>query len=297
LISAGVKAGDNVILPVLTFAATANAIKYLGANPIFCDVDKDEWLIDYKMLSELMEYYYRVAAVLPVDLYANIVDIDKIHSLELIQCDETKIIVDAAESFGNRINNINADYICYSFNGNKIITAGAGGLIIKNDNSSNCDLNCISKQGRFYDGDFSIDVGYNYQMPGLNAALGLSQFAKIDNFLDRKRQITSIYHNELSNILCFQKLLSHKLSFWLVSALLPDKYDVVKFQRKLAEYHIPTRRIFRPLNQSKPFADGKSYPIAEYIYDNGICLPSSTVCSNDDIYKICEIIRKVLCDA
>ena len=280
LIGCGVSPGDKVALPVLTFAATASVIKYMGANPIFSDVDLDTWCI---LPQSFLEHFnaFKDKFIMPVDLYGNLVDLMK------LEC--SKLILDSAESLGARGKNW-ANYTCYSFNGNKIMTTGAGGLLI----GYNLDwLRELSTQAKL-PGGCHFAVGYNYRMAGINAALGLSQLRKLPYFLERKRTINQIYKRELSSYLRFQLATpGTNPSWWMTAALWPFGTDINSTQKLLFGKGIPTRRIFRPLNQSEPFKDGRSYPVAEDIYNRGLCLPSSTLMTNEDVYEVCKILKEV----
>ena len=299
LIGAGVKPGDNVVLPVLTYAATVNAIKYVGANPVFTDVCEDTWLMDID--TELMDgdiYKY----VMPVDLYGNVF-CDSIVSDLLEDGSRAKLILDACESFGaeSSLESIsNRDFYCYSFNGNKIITTGAGGLIVHQDKETISKLKRLSMQGRIDNYQFTglyFDVGYNYRMAGINASLGIKQLKSMGHFLKRKRAIYDIYKNELSGKLKFQSI-SPLSNHWMTAALFPyelhEAMGIPSIMSWLKTKDIPSRRVFRPLNHSQPFKDGKRYPVADMIYDRGLCLPSSVINTDEDIMHVCKTLKEIL---
>ena len=281
LMDAGIKEGDKVALPVLTFVATANVIKYVGAEPIFYDVHPESWLIDYESRPEETN----VDVIIPVDLYGNLVQITDCFK----NAYQGQLIIDACESLGARFFDESImDYVCYSFNGNKIITTGAGGLLV----GAGILTKVLSVQAKLQNGSH-FAVGYNYRMAGLNAALGLSQMRKLDYFLKKKRKFNRIYREQLSHILKFQEATpGTNPSWWMTAALWPEGIDIPDLQKRLKAKGIPTRRIFRPLNQSEPYQDGRSYPVAEMIYDRGLCLPSGTLMRGIDIYKICQIIKE-----
>ncbi|MFB5622681.1 MAG: aminotransferase class I/II-fold pyridoxal phosphate-dependent enzyme [Nitrosarchaeum sp.] len=292
LLAAGVKKpGDDVLLPVLTYGASVNAIKMAGGNPVFVDVDKDTWLADFNY--ELFEDgIYKFA--MPVDLYGNIFNI--IHFDEY----DVSIIIDAAESFYQSAS-IDADYYpntfyCFSFNGNKVLSTGAGGVVINGDINNIEKIKSIASQGKSpaynYDG-LHLSEGFNYRMAGINAKYGLVHFKYIGGFLKRKEKFNEIYRNELDNIVTFQKI-NCSSNYWMIAILLPENESVIDTRHALKLEGIPTRRIFRPLNHSEPFRDGKTYPNAEMIYNRGLCLPSSHLNTDDDIYMVCKTLKKLL---
>lgn len=278
LIDAGVEPGNKVVLPVLTFVSTVNVIKYVGAIPVFADVDSDTWCITPKSIWDSGIFSYKF--IMPVDLYGNLV---------FKWGEKARVILDSAESFGARFDFEYCDYACFSFNGNKIMTTGGGGVLIGKILGRAKNLSTQAKDG---EGGY-FDVGYNYRMAGLSAALGLSQIKKIPYFLERKRRINQIYRSELSDYLKLQLRSSGEPSWWFTSVLWPEKFDIVKVQKRLADANIPTRRVFKPLNMNRIFWDGKRYPNAERIYEHGLCLPSGTKMADEDVYRVCSIIKKL----
>jgi perosamine synthetase len=287
LLAAGVKPGDDVVVPVLTYGASANAIKYVGANPVFVDVNKDTWLadFDYELFDDGIYKF-----VMPVDLYGNICN--------LIPNVGVKNIVDAAESFGIMDGETDEEdlFICYSFNGNKILSTGAGGLIVCENDSYMANIRCFATQGKsfdYYNDGLHMIQGYNYRMAGINAKYGIQAMYRIDNLLDRKEKFHEIYEEQLSDIVTFQKIDTWS-NYWMNAVLLPETENVRDIMYALKLENIPTRRVFRPLNHSEPFKDGKTYPVAEMIYNRGLCLPSSCLNTADDIYHVCEVLKKIL---
>lgn len=277
------------IMPVLSFAATANASIYNNYRIMFCDVDRLNWNIKKTDINKLindkwLSNYQKV--LIPVDLYGNIFQFDVLEYSRKL-----KIVIDAAESFGvGRVFIDKNVFTCYSFNGNKIITTGAGGMIVGHEDNIK-KLKKISIQAKDEQGYYS-GIGYNYRMAGINAALGLIQLKRIDKFLKRKKRINYIYRNELQNLVKFQK--TELSSYWMTSIKLPKGVDVETFRIILQDNGIGTRRVFTPLNKSDPFMDGLWYQSAYEIYQKGVCLPSSTLCNDADIKFVCDKIKEVL---
>lgn len=132
-------------------------------------------------------------------------------------------------------------------------------------------------------------------MTALHAAVGLAQMDRLEELLSIKRNINSIYRNELDGKVTFQQETEHaKSNWWMTACLFPESIDIPDLQKALESLGVPTRRIFRPLNQHPAYRDGKDYPNAQYIYEHGLCLPSSTLNSDDSIYQACKAIKEFL---
>jgi perosamine synthetase len=276
LLACGIGPEDEVVVPATTFVATANAVLMTGAKVVLCDVDKDSWLLDWASNIELV-YHPVLEAIVPVSLYGNTFNED-------VSFFRVNVIVDNSEALGNP--RVNGDYFCYSFNGNKTITTGGGGLII----GANLDkIREIINPGS-YDG-----LGYNLGMPALNARLGIEQLKNADRYIAKKNRFNEIYRSELDGFVTLQES-SHNAdsSWWMTACLFPEHINIDELRGKLLYDGIPTRRIFRPLNHYAHLKDAKTYPVAEYLYEHGLCLPSSVRNSEDDIYIICEIIKKYI---
>jgi len=289
LLACGVGPGDEVIVPVTTFVATANVVRYVGATPVFVDVDPQTWCMDTVAAREVITE--RTKVLILVHLYGNPCDLLATRELA------TFIIEDAAEALGTtynqeKIGDANwSDYICLSFNGNKIMTTGGGGAVITAFREDKDRLFYLATQAKNEDGTHG-EIGYNARMTGLSAGLGLAQLERIDEFVAKKRRFNQIYREQLP-MLTFQEATPHsEPNWWHTAATFPEHINIESLQEKLKINGIPTRRIFRPLVDSPPYRDGKEYPNARYIYDHGLCLPSSTCNAEEDIYHVCEIIRR-----
>ena len=281
LMACDIGAGDEVILPALTFIATANVVKYCRAKPIFVDVDRETWNIDMDKLP--VDY-----AVILVHLYGNPCAIKRNGLI---------IIEDAAEAFGAEINGqltgTLGDIGCFSFNGNKTMTTGGGGLVITDNYALMDAVKLLSRQCK--DGDEFIDVGYNYRMTGLHAVIGLAQMTRLHQFLSLKWKFNYIYRNDLDGLVTFQKEAEGaKSSWWYTACLFHEDIDIDSLGRALYGYGIQTKRIFKPIPSTIAYRDEKEYPNAEFIYRHGLCLPSSTVNSEKDIIFACEKIKEMI---
>lgn len=253
----------NVHMPALTFAATDNAIKSVVATSVIHDVDLDTWNVPRGS-------YDLALAFIPVDLYGN-----------PCEAEGTNVtIIDACESLGSRSSIPSNRYLCYSFNGNKTMTTGAGGLLVSPSAEDSKRARKLADPTK---------GGYNYRMAGLNAALGLVQLRHLKEFIHRKKQIRAEYVYELGDIIRFQQPTpGTDPCFWMTAGTFPDEIDIPALQVNLQERGIPSRRVFRPL------ASRDQCPIAWSIYDHGLCLPSSTLDSVNTIRWVCGQVREVL---
>lgn len=298
LYEAGIKPGDEVIVPVITFIASVTPIVHIGAVPVFVDVDINTWTIDPSKIEEHITS--KTKAIIPVHIYGNPCDMDKIK--EIADKHNLKIIEDATESLGATYKGIMTgtfgDYGCFSFNGNKVITTGGGGMIVSDKEKEMDHIKFLINQARDASkGYYHPEVGFNYRMTNLEASLGLAQFSRLPEFLSKKRGYAEIYKNafkDYTNIKFQQTLPQCESSYWLPSAVVESKHTIPEIQQLLKEKGIPTRRIFMPIVEFPPFMKYKqeSYKNAYYIYENGINLPGSTVNSFEQTeYIAMEVIK------
>jgi perosamine synthetase len=290
----GIGKGDEVIVPALTFVATVNPILYVGARPVFVDVNINTWNISPLEIEKNITK--KTKAIIPVHLYGNPCNMDEI--IKISKEYNLHVIEDATESMGSiykgRQTGTFGDIGCFSFNGNKIITTGGGGMIVTNDDNSAEHIKYLVNQARNSNEYYHSEMGFNYRMTNIEAALGLAQMERIKTFLDKKRKFAQIYRQELSGIsdIKFQREDKNaKSNFWLTCAITDDDKRLNNLFRVCKEKNIPVRRIFMPLGEMpylKAFAKG--CPNAQEVYKKGICLPSSTLNSEEDIKKVALII-------
>jgi perosamine synthetase len=298
--SLGLGKGDEVIIPALTFAATANPVIYVGARPVFADVDPETWVIGPEDFEKNITS--RTRAIIPVHLYGNpcnmsdIIRIAKKHNIFVIE--------DATESLGAKFNlrhtGTFGDFGCFSFNGNKIITTGGGGMIVGHDKNRMERLKILANQARDNaDGYHHSEVGFNYRMTNIEAAMGISQFNKLNSLLKIKRMINNVYKRSLGALdtVRFQKEYDNAAgSYWFSAITLRSRIDPESLRKKLSRQSIPTRRVFMPLPMMPPYKKyGKGrYPNSYSVYESGLCLPSSTLNSKNDIERVCSVVKKIL---
>ena len=265
LLACGIGKGDTVVVPATTFVATANAVLYTGAKVKLADVDINHWCLGSGT-------YKKADSILPVSLYGIAAGFSPGYA---------PIVVDTAESIHIKPDSPH-HYFCYSFNGNKTITTGAGGLVVGPN---------LEKIRKLIRPAYSNTLAYNYGMAAENARLGLKQIIKLNDYINRKKEINAIYREQLY-FLKFQG--DQPFPAWMTACLLPEHIDIPTFQLRLEMRGIPTRRIFKPLNHYKHLADGKTYPNAERLYGQGLCLPSSIKNKDEDIYEVCKTIKDLI---
>ena len=296
----GIGKGDEVVVPSLTFIATINPVLFVGAKPVIVDVDPITWNIDPQEIKKAITK--KTKAIIPVHLYGSVCNIEEI--IEIARENKLLVIEDATESLGatykNRQTGTFGDFGCFSFNGNKLITTGGGGMIISNNQKQAEHIKFLVNQARDASkGYYHPEVGFNYRMTNIEASLGLAQLDRIDEFLEKKRRFRKIYQEVFNDLpyIKFQKESDNAYGSWWLTCIKIDKnnIDIDNLKLKLKEKGIPTRRIFLPACEM-PYLKkySKSCPNAYEIYNQGICLPSSTLNNEKDIKEAASIIREVL---
>ncbi len=296
LLMSGVKKGDEVICPSLTFAASWNAIEYCGATPVFVDVEQYSWCISIEDVKKKITK--KTKAVLAVDLFGVPCEYEK---LKLI-CKENNIalIQDAAESLGSLYNSRSVleqgDISISSFNLNKIITSCGGGALMCKDKKVIAKAKKLinqNKKGSSYD---YHGLGYNYRMGSINAALLSSQIKRFEDVLKRKRSIHLKYINSLSSLgVRFQ--IPHPRSWsnmWVTVVKFDNKKQRDKVRKALSSHDIEAKNIFRPacnVNWIKKKYNLKSTKNAKNLYQTTLILPSSVSITDEEIERVSEVVR------
>lgn len=302
LLGLGIKLGDEIIMPTLSYIATANAATYCGAKTVFVDSEKETGNIDCDVIEDKITN--KTKAILPVHLYGHSFDIDKVkkiakkHNLFLIE--------DAAEAIGATYKGKHVGALCdvgiFSFFGNKIITTGEGGMVVTNDDELAKKMRLLKGQGmnpnkRYW----HIVVGYNYRMTNIEAAIGVGQMEKIDWHLNRRQEIAKKYDELLSKhqdklILPIQKSYA-KHCYWMYTVILKDNSKVSRDEVmvKMAKKDIETRPVFYPMHSMPMYKrSDESFPVAENISKHGINLPSHANISFSDQEKIVKTLIESL---
>ena len=300
----GVEKGDTVFCSDLTFVASPNAIRYLDANPIFIDAEESTWNMCPKSL-ELAFKKHKPKAVVITDLYGQSADYTSLKTI----CDRfnTPIIEDAAESLGASYINQKCgsfgEMAILSFNGNKIITTSGGGMLLSNHSKYIEQAKKLSTQARepaiHYEHE---ELGYNYRMSNIIAAIGRAQLKQLDNYVEKRRKIYNYYKAELSHIPHIQWMPEAKgsrSSRWLSILTLPSNSEVLKnaIINKFAEENIEARPVWKPMHlqplyQSNDFFSvNNNGPVSKNLFNRGICLPSGSSLSEKEQSRIVAIIK------
>ncbi|MFC1882178.1 DegT/DnrJ/EryC1/StrS family aminotransferase [Thermodesulfobacteriota bacterium] len=301
----GVKQGDDVFVSTLTFIGGVAPIGYLGARPIFIDSDRKTWNMDPDLLAEGLGFGYKNGrlpkAVVPTDLYGQSCDIDRI--LEICKPYNIPVIVDSAESLGalykDRSAGSKARAAIFSFNGNKIITTSGGGMLVSHDEQLIADAKKRSQQAREPFPHYEHkEIGYNYRMSNVLAAIGRGQLKVLDERVRKRRQIFDFYYQALKNVagIAFMPEAPYgKSSRWLTIILVdPVKFgsDCEKIHQALEQEKIEARPIWKPMHLQPVFSGTKCIggKVAEELFQKGLCLPSGTAMTDEDLNRIVSAI-------
>ena len=296
LLLAGVKQGDEVITQALTFIATANAISYLNAFPVFCDVDEETMGLSSVAVRKWLEKNAevknngcynkitgrKISAIVPMHTFGHPVHLDDFVSL----CEEWKLslVEDAAESIGSfykgKHTGLFGKVAALSFNGNKTITTGGGGMLLFTDIELAEKAKHLTTQAKIpHKWEFKHDdIGYNYRMPNINAALGCAQMENLEKILDNKRKTAMVYKDFFagSEIKFFDEPKDCKSNFWLNAVLLPNKEEKIKFLEETNSSGIQTRPIWELMNRLVMFENCQcgSLKTSEMFADRVVNIPS-----------------------
>lgn len=292
--------GDEVIVPTLTFIATANAVTYTGATPIFVDCDPETWTIDVAAVEAAVTS--RTRAIIPVHLYGHPANMEPL--LALAKRHKLAVVEDAAEAHGalfkgKPVGSI-GDIGIFSFYGNKIATTGEGGMLVTNDDAIADKVRLLRDHGMSPDRRYWHTVlGYNYRLTSLQAALGVAQMERIDDIIKAKLHIADFYRSGLQNVpgITLPGCAPWARNvFWLYSVVIDEKKfgrSRDEVMRLLQEQGIDTRPFFPPLHRQPIYANDQNFPVSERLSDTGLSLPSSAHLNMDHITRVCEAIAKL----
>jgi len=307
--SLGVSAGDVVLGSTLTFVGSVAAVKYQNAELVFIDSEPDSWNMDPHLLAEEIDRLVAIgkkpAAVLPTELYGHPCDMDRI--LAVCQPHDIPVICDSAESLGafyrGQPTGRKALVAISSFNGNKIITTSGGGMVASDDKDLIDQCRYLATQARqpvlHYE---HTDVGYNYRMSNVVAAIGIGQLEVLADRVNKKRQIAAWYNQHLEQIdglhLMPEAEFARATRWLTVFTIDPAKVTTkpLEIVAALEANNIESRPVWKPLHLQKAFADCRSVGgvVALNLYENGICLPCGTEMTEDDVSRVCDIIKATM---
>lgn len=305
MILAGVKFGDKVFCQDLTFSASANPITYVDAEPVFIDSERDTWNMDPRALEKAIELYGVPKAVVVVHLYGNPAKMQEI--CEICNRYNITLIEDAAEALGSTYHGKKCGtfgkYGILSFNGNKIITTSGGGMLLCAEEAAAKHALKLATQARepvpYYQHE---EIGYNYRMSNICAGIGRGQIKVLDERIAKKQYIYKKYREFLAGLpLHFQSMQENAASNrWLTSVLIENgcKVTPADLIAALANADIEARHLWNPMHRQPVFKDMHFVSLTDEdvstnLFSRGVCLPSDTKMTDDDIACVCETIRKL----
>jgi perosamine synthetase len=315
---AGVQPGDEVLVSTLTFIAPVNAIRYCGGHPVFMDAERTSWNMDPEKVVEFLERGCswtrgclvnrmtgrRIAAILPVHILGHPVDIDPI--LEAARSFEVPVVEDAAESLGalykGKPVGAFGDSACFSFNGNKIITCGGGGMIVTKDPSSATRARHLSTQAKAHQWEYLHDeVGYNYRLVNLLAAVGVAQLEQLPTFIRRKREIADRYEAALRGVeglTLMPEASWARSTFWLYTILVDgQRFPLTRdgMMERMTKEGIQVRPMWYPIHRQRMYQGEPAYRIevADDLHRSGLSLPCSVGLSDSDQEKVIGTILQL----
>ncbi len=299
--------GDEVIVPDLTFGASANVVYHCGATPVFVDVDRETWTIDVADVAANITP--RTKAIMPVHIYGHpadmqpVLDVANRHGLYVVEdCAEAM----GAEYRGQRVGGI-GDVGMFSFFANKIITTGEGGMVTTNNPDIYEKMSVLRSHG-MQDGKryWHLYPGYNYRMTNLQAAIGLAQLERVDDFLSYRKKVVARYNEQLDGLPGITRppeAAWAKSVYWLYSILVDE--DAAGISRdelidRLAERNIETRQFFYPLHVQPAYreqAGGGDFPTSTLLAERGMNLPTANNIKLEDVDRVCASIQHALKEA
>lgn len=299
LLALGVGPGDEVIVPALTYIATANAVSYCGAKPVFADSESDTWNISADTITPVINP--RTKGIIVVHLYGNPVDMDPV--MKLAREKGLFVIEDAAQAHGaeykgRKVGSI-GDIATFSLYGNKMITTGEGGLVVSNDSQLIDKVRLLRGQGMDPDKRYWFpEIGYNYRLTNLQCAIGLGQLERIEEFIDKRVKLAAMYRNALDSLkgvkLQFENNNCQSI-WWMFSICLENQTTRDEVSQKLERKNIETRPVFFPMHILPPYADADCRcPNADALGDAGLSLPTGAHVKQQDVEKIAEVVRRAV---
>lgn len=297
--AAGVGEGDIVFCQSLTFSATANPIIYQNAIPVFIDSDERTWNMSPDALKEAFEKYPEVKAVIVVHLYGLSADMDKI--VKICKQHNVTLIEDAAESLGTYYKGQHTgtfgDYGIFSFNGNKIITTSGGGMLVSNNEERIAKTRFWATQSRDQAKHYQhSELGFNYRMSNVVAGIGRGQLKVLDQRVAKKRYILEFYKKKLGDLEGVEFMPSNEWNepnYWLSSMKLTGSVRPIDVMEALERENIESRPVWKPMHL-QPYFEKYDYVgrnVSEKLFKNGICLPSDTKMTNEDLNRVVKIIK------
>jgi len=300
--AAGVGPGDIVFCSTLTFSGSANPILYENAVPVFIDSDEETWNMSPDRLEEAFRKYPNAKAVIVVHLYGLAADMDRI--IDICKRHNAVVIEDAAESLGTlykgRHTGTIGDYGVYSFNGNKIITTSGGGMLVSRNAERIAKARFWATQSRDPARHYQhSEIGYNYRMSNVVAGIGRGQLKVLERRVEKKRYIFEYYRKALAGLegVGFMPMNAwNEPNCWLSVITLSGRVRPLDVMLALEEENIESRPIWKPMHLQPVFEkyDVIGGEVAERLFENGVCLPSDTKMTDEDLERVAGIVRRLL---
>ncbi len=297
----GIEKGDFVLVPNITFIASANAVAYTNATPVFIDVNPNTWQMDLDLVEEWLDKNNSpaVKAIMPVHVLGNMVDMPRV--MDISKRHGLHVIEDSTEALGSYWNGKSAGSFgvmnVFSFNGNKIITTGGGGVIVTDDQEHAKRAKHLSTQSKVNpETYFHDEIGFNYRLVNVLAAIGVAQMEQLPDFIKKKKEIDNYYRTNLNGIgdIRFQEIPKEvNPNCWLFT-FYSSKQD--KILAALKENKIIARPFWFPMNQLPMFKDYQyfnKYDHSRDIHKNCLSIPSSISLSKEDMDKVISVIKSV----
>ncbi len=296
--------GDEVLVSSYTNMATFFAVLYVGAKPIPIDIDPVSWNINPSLIESKISD--KTKAIIVVHIFGQSADMDPI--LDIAQRNNLYVVEDCAQAHGaeykSRKTGSMGDVGCFSFYGNKIITTGEGGMLTLNnsklaDRAKSLRSLAFGVENKF----MHLEIGYNYRMTNMQAAIGCAQLAKIEEIIDKKRAIANFYYNELKNIKSLNfpvEMKNNKSVYWMYHIVLNESAKISRDEliSKLATLDIETREGFAPFNDQKSIESAKEFegqcPVASYIGERSLYLPSGPGMMESELKYVCDKVIEIL---
>lgn len=312
LLLAGVTRQDYVIVPNITFVASLNSIAYTGASPILIDIDEKTWQMDLELLENFLHLHTAIEnnrcvyvkdkrvirAIMPVHVLGNMVDMERL----LLIADRFKlqVVEDATEALGSYYKGKHSGSFgltgCFSFNGNKIITTGGGGMIVTNDEQIAKKAKHLTTQAKSDPFEYRHDeIGYNYRLVNILAAIGVAQMEQLPGFIERKKEINTIYRNELEEVgdITFQEATEGvDPNCWLFTIRTSKQKELLN---SLNKNNLQSRPFWVPMNQLAMFSNDtyiSNTDCSNTIYQECLSIPCSTNINNQEIDSVIDVIKK-----
>jgi dTDP-4-amino-4,6-dideoxygalactose transaminase len=301
LVVLGIGAGDEVACPSLTFSASANPIRFVGANPVFVDATAESWTIDPSLLERVLEERPQISAVVAVDLYGQCCDYDAIRAV----CSERGVMLvqDAAESLGATYRGQPAgaqgDLAAFSFNGNKVITTSGGGMLVSRNEGWIAHARKLSTQAREPAPHYEhTELGFNYRLSNLLAAVGRAQLEVLPQRIEARRRINRRYRELLAGTpgISFMPEAGYGESNWWLTCILVDPAaagtDRESIRLALEAEDIESRPLWKPMHLQPVYLDAPVYggDVSAKLFEQGLCLPSGSALTADDQRRVVDTL-------